>query len=79
VSPLDLLAAGAEAKHTAALLREARAVLRRVDALAVQAVDDPAAALIAEARTSMERCIVQLAHREQAQQRRLREAVRRQR
>ncbi len=49
---LDPLAAGAEAKRTAALLRDARAVLRHLDVLAATAIaaDDRSVLLIAQAR-----------------------------
>ena len=76
---LDLLNSGADAKRTAMLLRDARAVLRRLDILASAAIaaDDPAILLIAEARETVERLVTQLGRRGQMQQRRAREAVRR--
>jgi hypothetical protein len=76
---LDPLTAGVDAKRTAMLLREARAVLRRLDILAAVAIaaDDPAVLLIAEARETVERLVIQLGRRGQVQQRRAREAVRR--
>jgi hypothetical protein len=63
------------------LLREARAVLRRIDVLAPTAlvIDDPALPAIAELRASADRLVAQLAHRGQAQERQARQAVRRQR
>jgi len=76
---LDPLTAGADAKRTAMLLRDARAVLRRLDILASVAIaaDDPAVLLIAEARETVERLVTQLGRRSQVQQRQAREAVRR--
>ena len=76
---LDPAAAALDLKRTATLLRDARAVLRRVDVLAATAlaVDDPALPAIGELRSSVERLVSQLAHREQAQQRQAKQAVRR--
>ncbi|MDQ6947600.1 MAG: hypothetical protein M3256_15355 [Actinomycetota bacterium] len=76
---LDPTSAATDSKRTAALLRDARAVLRRLDTLATTAlaVDDPAAALVADARHATERLVEQLARREQAEQRRARQAARR--
>lgn len=61
------------------LLRDARAVLCRIDVLmaAAAAVDDPAVNDIATLRTDAEHLVAQLARRESSQQRRAREAVRR--
>jgi hypothetical protein len=75
----DPVTAGADAKRTAMLLRDARAVLRRLDILASVAIaaDDPAVLLIADARETVERLVIQLGRRGQLQQRRAREAVRR--
>ena len=76
---LDPLTAGGDAKRTAMLLRDARAVLHRLDILASVAIaaDDPAIMLIALARETVERLVTQLGHRGQVQQRQAREAVRR--
>ena len=76
---LDPLTAGADAKRTALLLRDARAVLRRLDIRASVAIaaDDPAVVLIGEARETVERLVIQLGRRGQVLQRRAREAVRR--
>jgi hypothetical protein len=76
---LDPLTAGADAKRTEMLLRDARAVLHRLDTLASVAIaaDDPAARLIADARGTVERLVIQLGRRGQVQQRQAREAVRR--
>jgi hypothetical protein len=59
VSPLDPLAAGADAKRTEALLRDARAVLRKLDVLLAEAaaLDDPAAVPAGEARATVERLV----------------------
>ena len=53
------------------LLRDARAVLHRLDILASVAIaaDDPAALLIADARGTVERLVIQLGRRGQVQQR----------
>ncbi len=71
----------ADAKRTAMLLRDARAVLRKVDVLMATAatVDDPALPTIAELRAATEHLVAQLARREEHQQRRTREAARRSR
>lgn len=69
----------ADVKRTAMLLRDARAVLRRVDVLAASAAGDPALPVIAELRSSAERVVAQLAHREQSLQRQARQVARRQR
>ena len=73
----DPIRAAQEVKRTAALLRDARAVLRRLDALAAaaRAADDPAHADISALRDGCERLVSQLGHREQTLQRRAREAV----
>ncbi|MHB8538160.1 MAG: hypothetical protein ACYDCS_09085 [Candidatus Dormibacteria bacterium] len=78
MSRLDPLAAAADVKQTASLLREVRSVLRRLDLLAATAAaaDDPALRDIAALRDAADRLVGQLAHREQAQQRRAKEAVR---
>ena len=79
MSRVDPAAAAADVKRTAALLRDARAILRRIDVLmaTAAAVEDPALRDIAAVRDSTDRLVSQLAHREQAQQRRARDAVRR--
>ncbi len=70
---------GAAAKRTAALLRDARSVQRRLDTLAATAlaVDDPGLPLIAEARAAVERLVVELAYRQRREQRRVRTPGRR--
>jgi ribosomal 50S subunit-associated protein YjgA (DUF615 family) len=75
----DPIEAAREVKRTETLLRDARAVLRRVDVLAAQAVatGDPALADIAALRDGCDRLVSQLARRAQAEQRRARDAVRR--
>jgi hypothetical protein len=61
----DPLAATA-VKRTAMLLRDARAVLRRLDTLAATAaaIEDPSLARIAEARSVVERLVSEYGHRE---------------
>ena len=61
------------------LLADARAVLRKLDVLAAQALatEDPTVPDIAALRDGCDKLIAQLAHREQAEQRRARDAVRR--
>ena len=71
VARADAVTAVADVKRTAALRREARGVLRRLDVLmaAAAAIEDPALPAIGELRSVAERLVAQLAHREQAQQR----------
>lgn len=75
----DPVAAGQAVKRTEALLRDARAVLRRVDVLAATAlaIEDPALPEIAALRDAADRLVTQLGWRVQAEQRRARDAVRR--
>ncbi|MGO9974978.1 MAG: hypothetical protein ACLP01_19695 [Solirubrobacteraceae bacterium] len=75
----DPTAVLAEMKRTEALLRDARSVLRRVDALAAiaSASDGPSRALIAEVRTAAERLVSQLAHRQHIEQRSAKQVARR--
>lgn len=75
----DPHAAGLDAKRTAMLLRDARAILRRLDVIAALAIatDDPALPLIAEARDTVERLVTQLGRRGQMEKRQAREVVRR--
>jgi hypothetical protein len=72
--------ANASPKQLAALLREARAVQRRLDKLATAAAGEDATTLIqlAEARDAVERLVDRFAHQERTQQRRAQEARRRQ-
>ena len=76
---IDPAAATADQKRTAALLRDARSILRRINVLmaTAAALEDPVLGDIAALRDGADRLVSQLAHREQAQQRRAREAVRR--
>ena len=69
----------AESKRTAAMLRDARSVLRRIDGLAATALaaDDPSAPLIAEVRTGAERLVTNLTRRQQTEQRGMKQAARR--
>ncbi len=75
----DAPAAAALAKRTAALLRDARSVQRRLDTLAATAlaVDDPSLPQIAVAREAVQRLVVELAYRERGEQRRAKGAGRR--
>jgi hypothetical protein len=75
----DPIRAAQQVKRTATLLRDARAVLRKLDVLAAaaRAADDPAHADIAALRDGCERLVSQLGHCEQTLQRRARDAVRR--
>lgn len=75
----ELLEAGAEAKRTAALLRDARSALRKADTLAAMAmaIEDDTVSLIAEVRTALEQVVGQLTHHLQTDLRRARTAVRR--
>jgi hypothetical protein len=67
----------AETKRTAALLSDARSVLRRVDKLAATAlaVDNPALPQIAEVRSVVARLVAQLGRRQQAEQREMKRAA----
>ncbi len=64
----------ADLKRSEALLREARAALRRLDTLMsdAQAAQDPVTPLVAEARSNLERVVVQLGRRPSIEERRLR-------
>ena len=75
----DPLEAGQALRRTEALLRDARAVLRRLDVLMATAlaVEDPALPDIAALRDACDRLVTQLGRRAQAEQRRARDAVRR--
>jgi len=79
MSQSDPTAVLAEMKRTEALLRDARSVLRRVDALAAKAStsDDPSRALIVEVRTAAEHLVSQLAHRQQTERRSAKQVARR--
>ena len=75
----DPIEAVREVKRTEVLLRDARAVLRKLDVLAAQAMatEDPALADIAALRDGCDRLVSQLLRRQQAEQRRARDLVRR--
>ncbi|MHB8392899.1 MAG: hypothetical protein ACYDC5_00005, partial [Candidatus Dormibacteria bacterium] len=66
----DAPAAAAIAKRTAALLRDARSVQRRLDTLAATAlaIDDPSLPQIAVAREAVQRLVVELTYREGGEQ-----------
>jgi hypothetical protein len=74
--PLEL---AREVKRTETLLHDARAVLRRLDVLAAQAMatEDPALPEIAALRDGCDRLVSLLSRRAQAEKRRARDAVRR--
>ena len=63
-------------KRTAALLRDARSVQRRLETLATTAlaIDDPSLPRIAEARAAVERLVFELAYRQRGDQRRVKAA-----
>jgi hypothetical protein len=75
----DPMTTGQELKRTQALLRDARAVLRRVDVLLATAlaIEDPALPEIAALRDACDRLVTQFGRRAQSEQRRARDAVRR--
>lgn len=76
----DPLAASQATKETAAVLREARSLLRRADkmAFAVDAAEDPVATrLAAEARGAIEQLVRHLSRLEQQQQRQAHRLLRR--
>jgi hypothetical protein len=75
----DPVGAAQAVKRTEALLRDARAVLRRLDVVMATAlaVEDPALPDIAALREACDRLVAQLGRRAQAEQRRARDAVRR--
>lgn len=77
----DPIAAGLDAKRSAMLLRDARAVLRKVDVLmaSAAAVNDPSSREIADLRSGAEHLVAHLARREGSERRRAREMARRQR
>ena len=62
---MNVVTTGMEAKRVAALLRDARAALRKVDTLAATAlaVEDPSLGAISEARAAVERVVRQLERR----------------
>jgi hypothetical protein len=62
------------AKRTAALLRDARSVQRRLDTLAATAlaIDDPSLPQIAVAREAVQQLVIELTYRERSEQRRAR-------
>ncbi len=64
--------ATAIAKRTAALLRDARSVQRRLDtpAATALAIDDPSLPQIDEARAAIQRLVVELTYRERSELRR---------
>lgn len=77
----NALDAANAAKRTAALLRDARGVQRRLDKLAAGMADAsaPAQRSLGDARDAVARVISELAHEEQAQRRATQHALRRRR
>ncbi len=75
----DPVEAARSAKQAAALLREARGVLRKLDKLAASSRDEdpPLPGLVAEARDGLERVVTHLTRHDHTLQQRAREAVRR--
>ena len=75
----DAPAAAAIAKRTAALLRDARSVQRRLDTLVAtaMAIDDSSLPRIAAAKDAVERLVVELSYRERGEQRQAKVAGRR--
>jgi len=75
----DPTTALAEMKRTAAMLRDARSVLRRVDTLAKTAstADDPSLPVIAEVQSATERLVTLLGRRQQTVQRSAKQGARR--
>ena len=78
-TPSDVPAATAIAKRTAALLRDARSVQRRLDTLAATAlaIDDPSLPQIAVAREAVQQLVIELTYRERGELRRAKGAGRR--
>jgi hypothetical protein len=76
--PLDAVTAGLEAKRTAALLRDARAVLRKIDVLAATAAtaEDPALGEVSVVRHACAQLVRHLERRMAGVQRRSRQSVR---
>jgi hypothetical protein len=82
MSPYDTaMDAANAAKRTAALLRDARGVQRRLDKLAAGMADAsaPAQRSLSEARDAVTRVITELVHEEHAQRRATQQALRRRR
>ncbi|MGZ6637754.1 MAG: hypothetical protein ACXVHL_37425 [Solirubrobacteraceae bacterium] len=82
MSPFDTAVDAADAaKRTAALLRDARGVQRRLDKLAAGMADAsaPAQRSLSEARDAVARVITELVHEEHAQRRAAQQALRRRR
>ena len=75
----DAPAYAAIAKRTAALLRDARSIQRRLDTLAATAlvIDDPSLPQIDVAREAVQQLVVELTYRERSELRRAKGAGRR--
>ena len=78
MTPRDPIKTAQEVKQATALLRDARALLRKLDTLAAtaMAINDPSLRDIAALRDGCGRLVSRLVHREQSLQRRARDAVR---
>jgi hypothetical protein len=78
--PTDPIAIARSAKQIAALQRDARSILRKLDKLAntAEGVDPPLPTLIAEAREALERLATHLSRQEHTLKAQVREALRRQ-
>jgi hypothetical protein len=75
----DPLQTARQAKETAALLREARALLRRIDKLAAGAegMESPTPAMVTVLREQADRLVHHLARQEHTLQQRTKQAIRR--
>jgi hypothetical protein len=75
----DPLQTARQAKETAALLREARALLRRIDKLAAGAegMEPPTPAMVTALREQADRLVHHLARQEHSLQQRTKQAIRR--
>ncbi len=75
----DPMTLSAAAKHTAALLREAQAVQRRLDRISIQSAGEDALTQgkVADALTAARHLVDHLARQERTQRRRLQESLRR--
>jgi hypothetical protein len=78
MSPTDPIQAAHEAKHATTLLRESRAIQRRLDKLALTAAAarPPTTQLISDRRDAMERLVHHLMREEKAQHRRAAQSLR---
>jgi hypothetical protein len=77
-TPMTTQGAAAEIRRAAALLREAQAVRRRLERLAILATDAPPSSkrLLDETLVAVQRLTDDLAHHQRVEQRRLQNTVR---